>query len=412
MDNPSMRVLIAHSFYRRPGGEDRYVEQQMDLLLPQHEVELFSRHNEDLGGGVSTAARMTASSPQERRALRQVIDRFHPDLIHLHNAYPALGPAVHLEAQRAGIPLVMTVHNCRLRCPNGYMFTEGQPCRRCEAGNYSNALVHHCFSDSKQAASYASALWVHRFMLRLDNKVSSFITPSEFMHDRMLEWGFPRERVNVARNFTDHPLGTPDPGRYGIYVGRLSSEKGVNVLLEALAIAGDPPFRIVGDGPVMPALRDLAHERALRNTRFLGQLPSGEVAQHLRGARFLALPSLWDENAPLAALEAMSAGRPLLVTKGGGLPELVRSGEGFVCRRDDARDLADKIQLISSDDDLCRAAGAAALARANAEFTPTAHLRRLEEIYESVTAGPSGVSSCLPFGLPPASDDDEPTVDG
>jgi glycosyltransferase involved in cell wall biosynthesis len=292
------------------------------------------------------------------------------------------------------------------------MFTEGKPCRRCEGGNYSNALLHHCFSDTKQAASYASALWLHRFILRLDDKVSAYITPSEFMHDRMLEWGFAPERVNVVRNFTDHQSGTPAPGRYGIYVGRLSSEKGVNVLLEALAIAGDPPFRIVGDGPVMSALRDLARERALRNTRFLGQLPSGEVGHQLREARFLALPSLWDENAPLAALEAMTAGRPLLVTQGGGLPELVRSGEGLVCRRDDARDLADKIQLLSSDDDLCRAAGRAALERAEAEFTPEAHLRRLEEIYERVIADPSGGSSRPRSDPSPASDDDERTVDG
>lgn len=382
-----MRILIAHSFYRRPGGEDRYVEQQMELLTPHHSVELFSRRNEDLEGGLSTAARMTASSPKERHALRDVIDGFRPDLIHLHNPYPALGPAVHLEARRAQVPLVMTVHNCRLRCPNGYMFTEGKPCRRCERGNYSNALLHHCFSDTKQAASYASSLWVHRFMLKLDDKVTAFITPSEFMHDRMLQWGFPQSRVNVARNFTDHQSGSPEPGRYGIYVGRLSSEKGVNVLLEALALAGDPPFRIVGDGPVMPALKELARERGLANTDFLGQLPSGHVAQQLREARFLALPSLWDENAPLAALEAMAAGRPLLVTQGGGLPELVRFGEGFVCQRDDPRDLADKISTISNDDDMCRRAGTAALDRAKAEFTPGAHLRRLEEIYESVTGG-------------------------
>ena len=376
-----MRILVAHSFYRRPGGEDRYVQQQVELLSGDHKVELFSRRNDDLGGGLATAARMTGSSSSERGALRGVIGSFKPDVIHLHNPYPGLGPAVHLEAKRADVPLVMTVHNCRLRCPNGYMFTEGQPCRRCETGNYTNALVHHCFSDVKQAASYAAALWIHRFMLHLDTKVANFITPSRFMHDRMLEWGFPTSAVSVVRNFTDHHSGTASLGSYWIFVGRLSSEKGVDVLLEALALAGDPPFRIVGDGPMMSALVALARRRGLENTTFLGQVTPPEVAEQLRDARFLALPSLWDENAPLAALEAMAAGRPLLVTEGGGLPELVSGGEGVTCSRGDPQDLADKISLLGSDDKVCFEAGAAALKRAGGEFTQAAHLRRLEEIY-------------------------------
>jgi glycosyltransferase involved in cell wall biosynthesis len=381
-----LRVLIAHAFYRRPGGEDRYVEQQMDLLAPDHDVALFSRRNEDLGTGLSTAARMTWSSGDDRRELRATIEGFRPDLIHLHNAYPALGPSVHLEAQRAGVPLVMTVHNCRLRCPNGYMFTEGKLCRRCENGNYSNAVLHHCFSDGKQAASYASALWTHRFMLHLDDKVAAYITPSQFMHDRLLGWGFPPGRVNVVRNFTDHHEATAEPGRYGIYLGRLSSEKGVDILLEALRVAEDPPFRICGDGPVRASLEELAVAKGLQNTAFLGQLPAEEVAGQLHGSRFFVLPSLWDENAPLAALEAMAAGRPLLVTRGGGLPELVSSGEGLMCRRGDPLDLADKIRSFWDDDALCLNAGTAALVRAAAEFTPAAHLRRLEDVYQQVIA--------------------------
>lgn len=330
---------------------------------------------------------MTLGSRNDREELRDAIERFRPDLIHLHNAYPALGPAVHLEAERAGVPLVMTVHNCRLRCPNGYMFTEGKLCRRCEGGNYSNAVLHHCFADGKQAASYASSLWIHRFLLRLDDKVAAYVTPSGFMRDRMLSWGFAGSRVGVVRNFTDHHAADAEPGAYGIYVGRLSSEKGVDLLLRALSLAGDPPFRVCGDGPLMTQLEAVAAETRLRNIRFLGHVPPAKIADQLSGARYLALPSLWDENAPLAALEAMAAGRPLLVSDGGGLPELVSSGEGLICRRGDPADLAGKIRSLTEDDALCLKAGTAALARAAAEFTPDAHLRRLEQLYSKVAAG-------------------------
>lgn len=381
-----MRVLIAHSFYRLSGGEDRYVEQQVGLLRSRHEVELLARHNRDLQGGLATATRMTLST-SELKSVQDAVDRFQPDLIHLHNAYPALGPAVHLAAKRRDVPLVLTVHNFRLRCPNGYTFTEGAPCVRCVNGNYLNAVVHRCFPSRSQAAGYAASLWVHRFVLKLDAKVTAFIAPSEFVGNRLVDWGVARPRVEIVRNYTELDSGSPAPGSFGMYLGRLSSEKGIDVLLHALARAGDPPFRIVGDGPLRTALVDVARELGLERTEFVGQVPSEQVPALLREARFLALPSLWDENAPLAALEAMAAGRPLLVTEKGGLPELVANGEGLVCEAGDAHDLADKISTLMADAALCEATGRRALARSREEFTPAAHLRRLESAYERVLTG-------------------------
>ncbi len=380
-----MRILLAHSFYRIPGGEDGYVRQQVELLRERHEVRLFARHNNELSPGLSTMRTMTFS-PRARAGVSSAIADFQPDLIHLHNAYPSLGPSVHHAAQRASVPVVMTVHNFRLRCPNGYMFTEGESCRRCEGGLYHNAVVHECFPSRGQAAGYAAALWTHRFLLRLDAKVSLYLTPSEFMRRRMLEWGFDEARVVVVRNFTTVPEKTTEPGAYGLYLGRISSEKGIDVLLEALKAAGDPPFRIAGDGPVLGELEALAAELGLRNTEFVGRLAPDRVIQALRGCRFVALPSLWDENAPLAALEAMAAGRPLVVSATGGLVELVANGEGMACPAGDVEALGAAVAELASDDDMCRRMGAAALTRARAEFVPRAHLKRLESAYERCLA--------------------------
>jgi glycosyltransferase involved in cell wall biosynthesis len=377
-------VLIAHSFYRLAGGEDRYVEQQAELLGRRHTVELFARDNKDLSGDMSTAVRMTYSSSEATRVQR-AIARFEPDIVHLHNAYPSLGPAVHLAADRCKVPLVMTVHNFRLRCPNGYAFTEGRPCRRCEKGNYLNAVAHRCFPSRSQAASYATSLWIHRFLLRLDTKVRLFITPSDFVHRRLVEWGISPQRVQTVRNYTTLQPGTSEPGEFGMYLGRLSSEKGLDVLLHALELAGDPPFRVVGDGPLRPALEDFARDLGLRRVEFTGPVPPDNVAPLVRRARFLALPSLWDENAPLAALEAMAAGRPLLVTQTGGLPELVENGEGVTCRAGDTEGLGDNIRTLMADDGLCREIGERALRRARADFTPDVHLSRLENAYSTAT---------------------------
>jgi glycosyltransferase involved in cell wall biosynthesis len=382
--NRRFRILIAHSFYRIPGGEDRYVRQQVDLLSSQHAVDLLAETNESLRPGPGTALQMLYS-PGKKREVAERIRRFRPDVIHLHNTYPAIGPAVHLAAHELGVPVIMTVHNFRLRCPNGYMFTEGSPCRRCERGAYFNAAIHRCFPTRTQAVAYASALWAHRFVQGLERMVSLFITPSTFMRERLLDWGLPRQRTQVVPHFVEAPPDASSrPGSFGAYVGRLSAEKGLHILLRALRLAGDPPFRIVGDGPIRHALGVMADRLALQNTEFLGRLGGDGLAQVFTKARFCVMPSLWDENFPMAMLESMAAGRPLLVSRMGGLPELAEGGSGVIFEPGDPEDLAAKIGRLMTDDDLCVRAGNRGLALARDRFAPGAHLARLEHVYARV----------------------------
>jgi glycosyltransferase involved in cell wall biosynthesis len=377
-----MRVLYAHSFYRMPGGEDRHVRDQVELVSRTHDVELIAASNADLSDTASTAIRMTYSRRKKRQILR-VIDSFAPEVVHIHNAYPSLGPSAILAAHDRGIPIVMTIHNMRLRCPNGLMFTQGSLCRRCEAGIYANAVVHECFPTKKQASAYAGALWIHRFVMRLEHRVSRFIAPSDFIHKRLIDWRIEPERVETIRHFTHGMLASAAGrvGTYGMFVGRLSMEKGADVLLRALRRAGDPPFRIVGDGPARSALERMAHDLKLENTTFTGWRTPEALVDLLNGARYVALPSVWEENAPLVALEALAAGRPLIVSDIGGLPELVESGSGVVARRGDPHDLADKIRLLVNNDDACARASQHASALARRWLTPEHHLRSLESLY-------------------------------
>ena len=381
-----MRVLLAHSFYRTSGGEDACVRQQLELLRRRHDVLLLEKHNSELQGGVSIGIRMSYS-PRILGEVESVIRRFRPDVIHIHNSYPALGPAVFLGARNFGVPLVMTAHNYRLRCPNGYMFTEGSMCVRCAGGAYHNAVLHPCFPTKGQSVAYASSLWLHRFVLKLEGSVSVFITPSEFMRATLMRWGIDGRRLATIRNFTRiHADAEASSGRYGAYVGRLSREKGVHVLLKALSAASDPPFKIVGDGPDADYLRKAASHLGLRETSFVGRASPDEVDAVLREARFVALPSLWNENAPLAALEAMARGRPLIVSSVGGLPELADRGRGWIARPGDSQDLSDRIRASMDDEEMCMKAGAAALAFARDELTPMRHLTLLEQAYEDVIA--------------------------
>jgi glycosyltransferase involved in cell wall biosynthesis len=384
-----LRILYAHCFYRTPGGEDRHVRDQVALVSRVHDVELLAEANLDLSRTPLTAARM-AYSPKKTREVLAVIDRFAPDILHLHNAYPSLGAAAVLAARERSIPLVMTVHNFRLRCPNGLMFTENAVCRRCQSGAYVNAIVHRCFPTRAQAGAYAAALWVHRFLMRLDEQVAAFVVPSEFVRGRLLEWGIDASRIRMVRHFVSPSdfteVATPS-GSYGAFAGRLSSEKGLHVLLRALRRAGDPRFSLIGDGPQRASLEAMARDLALTNTTFHGWRRPDEVRALIREARYVAVPSVWEETASLAALEALAAGRPLLVSNRGALPELVATGAGLHSRPGDEIDMAEKIRQLVNDEALCRQASSRAREFARRWLAPDRHLADLDSLYQELSVG-------------------------
>jgi glycosyltransferase involved in cell wall biosynthesis len=328
-------------------------------------------------------------SNTKKREVGRVIDRFAPDVVHVHNTYPSLGPAVVLAASERRVPVVMTIHNLRLRCPNGLMFTEGAICRRCESGSYVNAITHACFPTHTQAAAYATALWVHRFVMRLERRIARFVAPSDFMKRRLLGWGVPDERVRLVRHFVPAAEGSGLDGvvgSYGAFVGRLSAEKGLDGLLKALGRAGDPPFMIVGDGPMSEALERLARQLGLVNTKFVGRRTRAEVSKLMEAARYIAVPSVWEENAPLSALEALRAARPLLVADRGGLPELVATGAGLLFRPGDESDLAEKVVQLMRDEDLCRRSSIEAARLADEMASPQRHMAHLEAVYKEVAS--------------------------
>ena len=381
-----MRILIAHSFYRSPGGEDTYVAEQAEFLASAgHDVRVLRKENAELQGGARVASRM-AYSGELIDEVRSLLREFVPDIIHLHNPYPSFGPAVHLAAARESVPLVFTVHNMRLRCPNGLMFTEGAVCHRCEGGLYYNAVLHDCFPTRSQRVAYATNLWGHRFVLKLENKISLFVAPSRFVADRLVAWGIPENRIAQVRNLTHVPSEPPpiQSDAHGLFLGRLSSEKGVEVLLHALRSAGDPPFAIAGDGPLRGTLEASAEELGLRNTRFFGRLDVEGVRRLIEQSSFVVIPSMSEEIAPFSAAEALAHGRPIIVSRIGGLTELAVEGRGLLCDPGDASAFAEAIGRLTASAELCREMGLKAHRFASEELTRQNHVRRLESLYATL----------------------------
>jgi glycosyltransferase involved in cell wall biosynthesis len=374
-----MRILIAHSFYRRPGGEDAHVRRQVELLRVGHDVGLLTLDNADLPGSLRTAAQMVYSSRRRREAEKAIVE-FGPDVIHVHNVYPAWGPAIHLAADRTATPLVMTVHNLRLRCPNGVMFTQGEVCRRCEGGNTLQAIAHDCLSSRRQAAGYAASLWAHRFVLKLEQKVDLFIAPSHFMLERLRHWGI-RNSILIPHGIRLPPIARRSEN-WGLYLGRLAPGKGVDVLLHALALAGDPPFRIAGDGPLLVQLEDLSRELRLENVEFVGHK---KLPWDLLGAcSYVVVPSLLEESFGLTVAEAMSFGKPVVVTRRGALPETAEDGRALAVEAGDVGSLAEAVTELNSNSALAESIGRRGRAWIEGELSEELHITRLEKAYSDL----------------------------
>jgi glycosyltransferase involved in cell wall biosynthesis len=378
---PSLSVAVGHAFYRQAGGENHFVHEEAKLLRTRHEVHLVGGENDALRPNLRTAAAMIYS-PHHLEWATEALRSIRPDVLHLHNIYPSLGPALHLAARALHIPVVMTVHNFRLRCPNGYMYTQGHLCSRCTKGNHTHAVVHQCFPDRKQAAAYASATWIHRFLLKLENRVEVFIAPSEFVAKTLIGWGIPVDRVHLVRHFVDGAVATSAPSRTGIFAGRLSPEKRVDTLLTALALAGDPPFLIVGDGPLAQPLRNQVAELGLKNTEFLGHISREQLQELWDDVGYAVVCSGFPETASLIALEAMTAGRSLIVSDVGALTELAERTGSNVVPAGDPASLAQAVRRIVSDDTARREQGLRAREFAMKELQPAAHLRGLERTYD------------------------------
>jgi glycosyltransferase involved in cell wall biosynthesis len=401
-----MRVLHVNKFLYRRGGAEAYM---LDVAARQaaagHEVELFGMtHPENapqrfsahfprfvqleppppgLHRRVAATARMVWS-PAARRGMEEVVRAFRPDVVHLHNIYHQLSPSVLRPLAELGVPAVMTLHDYKLTCPSYLLLDHGKVCEACLDGRFRHAVARRC-KDGSLGASAVLALEsaVHRRAGAYD-PVGVFICPSRFLAARMAAGGVYPDRLRVLAGFVDAAGVVPKaaPGGPVVYAGRLSAEKGVDVLVQALAGLPAATLEVAGDGPERPALEALAAARAPGRVRFLGRLARDRLLELVRSAAVVAVPSRCHENQPMAVLEAFACGVPVVASDLGGLPELVEPGRyGEIVPADDPGRLAAALAALLADPGRALAMGRAARALVERSFTPERHLQGLEDLY-------------------------------
>lgn len=265
-------------------------------------------------------------SPRAYRAVRNAIRHQRPQVAHLHNVYHQLSPSVLVALRRAGIPTVMTAHDYKLVCPTYLMSSPSGPCFRCRGSRYWQVLRTGCSPHGRSAAVfYMLEAYVHRAWRTYQRHVDVVLAPSRFLHDRLIEGGWPHAKVRLLRNpiSLDHLQPSSTRGDYLLFVGRLSPEKGLPTLLEAATAMPDVPIWVAGDGPFRDHLERTLRARNLKRVRLLGTVPHDKIVELFRNCRAVVLPSRSPENCPVCILEAFACAKPVVASRIGGIPELV-----------------------------------------------------------------------------------------
>ncbi|MGH8488544.1 MAG: glycosyltransferase [Gammaproteobacteria bacterium] len=354
-----MRVLLVHNFYQSsaPSGENGVYLQERDLLQRGGiAVSTFERRNDSIDAGSLTATARVAWhaswSRETYRALSVQLRKERPQIAHFHNTFPLISPSAYAACRDSAVPVVQTLHNYRLICPGGLLMRKGQPCEDCVGSHLLPALAHRCYRDS--AAGTAAVVW-----MLLRNKrhgtyaslVDRYIALTSFAASRLISGGLPADRIDVKPNFlADAPAVGTGRGGYALYVGRLTAEKGVRVLLQAWRTRRDLlPLKIVGDGALRNELEQFARTEVLP-VEFLGMRTRAQVLELVRDAALQIIPSQWYEGFPLVLVEALACGTPLVASRIGSLDELVADGRtGVKFEPGDAAGLAAAVRRLCAE---------------------------------------------------------------
>ena len=287
-----------------------------------------------------------------------------------------------------GVPVVQTLRNYRLICPKATFYRDGSVCEDCmEAGSPWLGVKRGCYRKSKlQSAAVALMIALHDRLGTWDRKVDLYITPSEFTKDKYVRWGLSPEKVVVKPNFVHPDPGAgKEPGRYVLFVGRLSEEKGLHVLLNAWESLDGVPLKIVGSGPIVQDLEELKRSRNMENVEFLGRLDRTATISTIKGARLVVFPSQWYETFGRVAAEAFACGVPVIATRIGAAAEIVEDGRtGMLFELGNPKDLSEKVVRMWSDPKMTGAMGKEARRVYEAKYTAEKNYRMLISIYEQV----------------------------
>ncbi len=387
-----MKILLVHDFYQTFGGEDAVALAEKQLLEAHGARLLFyERRNvevNDYGLGEKMAFPIdTVYSLRTKREVTDIAKQFQPDFAYVHNVFPLISPSLYHTLHSLKIPMLQVLHDFRLFCPNGWFYTQSQICERCKYGNYINAVRYRCFRDSYSlSALYSLSLGLNR-MAGVLRKIDAIICLTEFSRQKLLEIGIPERKLHIKPNFIDPSVTAASPGKgnYVLYLGRLSSEKGLWTLVRGFERLNGVKLKIMGTGPLENSLREYIEERGIKNIELLGFKQGSEKWHILRESLFVVVPSEWYETFCMAALEAFAAGKPIVASNLGSLPYVIEDGEsGLLFEPGNVEDLMEKVNHFLANPSEIAEMGLHARGLAETKYSPDRSYKTLLDISSKV----------------------------
>lgn len=406
-----MKILMCNSFNYLRGGAERCFLALSDLLrshghtvipfcmqdernLPSPYGHHFVSHidfpSELQKAGVRPKLRVLERVLYSREAKQRITDLIRettPDIAHIHGIAHETSPSILAAIKAAQIPIIQTLHDYKLLCPNTSFVSQGRVCENCKSHRYFNVITQRCKRDSFSASLLAGIeMYTHKLLQIYEKNVDVFVSPSEFLQRKVVEYGI-KNTVLCLPNFIEAQEHDPcyEPEDYFVYCGRLVQEKGVTTLLNALKHIRASHLYIAGNGDQADSLQAYVHDEQINNVTFLGHMNSPDLFSLVRRAAFTVVPSEWYENYSMTVLESYANGTPVIGANIGGIPEQIKDGiNGLLFEPGNAVHLAEKIQFMLDHRRQAIDMGRHGRRQVEAVNSPEKHYHQTMEIYQQL----------------------------
>ncbi len=405
-----MKILLINTFLYRRGGDCTYMFSLGELLKSKgHEVYYWGmKHplniihdNEDCFPEYIDYVEMNANknpinalkvltrsiySFEAKKKLEAFLCIVKPDIIHLNNIHAHLTPSIIDVIHKRNIPIFWTLHDYKFLCPNTHFLNHGVICEKCKGGRYFHCVFQKCKKDS-YAASFVATLeaYIHAILGVKDN-ICHYISPSNFLKNKFIEFGWNQETISVVNNFlptSSFQNHSENIGNYLLYFGQLELWKGIKTLLEVASLMPQVKFKIAGDGTLKEYVQQFIERNPAKNIEYSGYQQGKSLQSLIQNSRAVIVPSEWYENFPYSVLESLAMGKPVIGARIGGIPELVKDGEtGFTFEYGNSEDLRKRIVYLLDNPNLVVEMGKKAREFVEENFNSEKYYQGLIKIYQ------------------------------
>ncbi|SNR36953.1 glycosyltransferase family 4 protein [Lutibacter flavus] len=385
-----MKILLIHNKYGKFSGEEAVVDAQIKLLKTNgHKVITYFRSSEELEvmPNAKIKAFFTAFyNPRSIRDTKDLLVKENPDIVHIHNMYPLISPAILPVIKKMGIPIVMTVHNYRLLCPNGLFFNKGSICEKCTGlGKEINCITNNCEGSIFKSTGYALRnFWARKKEYYLNN-VDLFLCLTEFQKKKLVANGFAKENCEVLPNFYNKEIKNLDYNmaerNYVAFAGRISPEKGIPLLLKTAKKLPRIPFQLAGE-----MRKGYAKELEIpENVIFRGMLNSQNIRDFYSKARLYIHSSVCYEGFPMVFPEAMAHKLPIIAPKMAGYPEIAEENfNGLLFETGNADSLAETIDKLWQNHKLSEKLSSNGFEKVKEKYSSDVYYKTLKKNYDQL----------------------------